>query len=262
MPIQSRIWLAVDGSSSMFLGLNARDRQVGRHELGHREDGRVEVGDERAQEAPGVGVGLGGVDVTAPHRARRPCAVQAQQRGRLRVVDHDEVVSVVELQRVFASAPQIRVLLGRREGLRRALQRVVQGLRRAEELGAAAQHLPVGVQAEVAQQGDRGAQQLGDAAAIGGRVDVQDARAAQRPRLLAQRLEDRPRDDLLIGLQRPPADRDGLEHRSGSRQVERGSHDGFDRRANHGARIEAMIPRAIRGFPRDRACIATGDPAQ
>ena len=117
MPIQSRIWLAVRLGKSRFFGLSgsiagaivshASDGQVRRHELGHREHGRVEVRQKRPQKAPGVGVGLGGVDVTAPHPAGASLAVQAQQRGRLGVVHDDEVIGVVEQRRVLARAVQV-----------------------------------------------------------------------------------------------------------------------------------------------------------
>ena len=49
-----------------------------------------------------------------------------------------------------------------------------------EELVAAVHHLPVGVDADAAQQRHVGREQLGDAAAVGGGVEVEDPRALQR----------------------------------------------------------------------------------
>ena len=60
------------------------------------------------------------------------------------------------------------------------LQRVVDRLGDREELVAAVDHLPVGVDPDAAQQRDVGGEQLGDTTAVGGGVDVQDPGTLQR----------------------------------------------------------------------------------
>ena len=71
------------------------------------------------------------------------------------------------------------------ERLLGALQRVVEELGRVEELLLAEDHVPVGVEADVAHQRHDRVEDLGDAAAEGGGADVEDAlcpRAARRAR--------------------------------------------------------------------------------
>ena len=110
--------------------------------------------------------------------------VVAHRRG-LRVVHHDVVPLAFELQRVVEHALEVDALHLRRPLDVGALQRVVHGLGDREELVAAVDHLPLGVDADIAEQRDVGGEQLGDAAAVRGRVDVQHpgaARAARRAR--------------------------------------------------------------------------------
>ena len=86
------------------------------HELGHRPHRRVVDLDERPEELPHLRVGVGEVDVAAPdplrvgHRATEALAQEAQHRGGLRVVDHDEVVVTVEQQRVVEHLLEVGAL--------------------------------------------------------------------------------------------------------------------------------------------------------
>ena len=91
---------------------------------------------------------------------------------------HDVVPLALELQRVVEHPFEIDALhlvgpldVG-------ALQRVVHELRDAKELVATVDHLPLGFDAEIAQQGDVGREQLRHTPAVRGRVHVEDARAA------------------------------------------------------------------------------------
>ena len=79
-----------------------------------------------------------------------------------------------------------------------ALQRVVHVLGDAEELVAAVDHLPLGLDAEVAQQRNVRREQLGDTAAVRGRVHVQHACAAQRRGQLPDPLERAGLDGVLV----------------------------------------------------------------
>ena len=101
-------------------------------------------------------------------------------RRRLRVVDHDEVPLALELQRVVEHAFEVDVLHVRRPLDVGALQRVVDGLGHREELVAAVDHVPFRIYSHVAQQCNMRGEQLGDAAAVRGRVEVQHPGAPQR----------------------------------------------------------------------------------
>ena len=98
------------------------------------------------------------------------------RRG-LGIVDDHEVVVAFEQQRVVEDLLEVGALHRRGPLDVGALQAVVHGLGDGEELVAAVHHLPVGVDADAAEQGDVGRQQLGDAAAVRGRVEVEHPRA-------------------------------------------------------------------------------------
>ena len=102
---------------------------------------------------------------------------EAQERRGLRVVDEADVEVVVELLRVelVVAEPDRPLLLG--EVLRVALERVVHLLGRVEELLAAVDDVPVGLEADVAHQRDERVEQLAHPAAERGRRDVRDAQA-------------------------------------------------------------------------------------
>ena len=119
-------------------------------------------------------------------------------RGRLRVVDDDEVVLAVERERVVDHPLEVDALhrgvpldIG-------ALQRVVHRLGDAEELVAAVDDLPVDFEAGVSRERDVGREQLGDATAVGGRVDVQDPGSVQRRRELTDAFNGPGLDDRLV----------------------------------------------------------------
>ena len=126
-----------------------------------------------------VGVGVGEVDVAAPdplgvaHPAAEALAQEAEHRCGLRIVDDDEVVVAVEQQRVVEHLLEVDALHRRGPLDVGALQAVVHGLGDREELVAAVHHLPVGVDADAAEQRDVRREQLGDAAAVRGRVEVE-----------------------------------------------------------------------------------------
>ena len=109
--------------------------------------------------------------------------------GGLRVVHHHVVPLALELQRVVEHALEVGALHLARPLDVGALQRVVDVLGDAEELVAAVDHLPLGLDAEVAQQRDVGREQLGDAAAVRGRVHVEHSLARERRRELPNSLE-------------------------------------------------------------------------
>ena len=137
---------------------------------------------------------------------RAPAAPRAEGRARRRSRSSPAVHS-----RSPASWQGSRALLVG-ELLRVALQRVVERLGRREEPIVAADHLPVGDDAEVVQQRHGGAQQLRDAAAVAGGVHVQDARAAQWLCARAKLLEQAVSGDAAVVLKRTLADVNGLQH--------------------------------------------------
>src|SRR4029077_6114689 len=136
------------------------------YELRHREHGGVVLGEERAQEAPDGGVRVRGVDVRAPDPARAALAREPEQRGRLRIVDEDEVVTRVEAGGVRPRGGEVAGLVGVGEGHGRPLPSVVYCPRYLAELRVAADVRPVRLQALVGEQRHDRTQQLRDTATV------------------------------------------------------------------------------------------------
>ena len=105
-----------------------------------------------------------------------------EQAGRLRVVDDHDVPALLEVARVHRVVALEDLPLLVRDRLLVALERVVHQLRDVEELLAPEDHVPVRVEADVAHQRHDRVEDLRDAAAERGRVDVQDALALERLR--------------------------------------------------------------------------------
>jgi len=96
-------------------------------------------------------------------------------------VDHDEVVVFVEHVGVLLVVARPDLAHLRRPLQQHPLQAVMHRLRDVKELVGAADHLPVGFEAEVRHQRHERGQNLGDAAAERRGVDVQHPRPAQPP---------------------------------------------------------------------------------
>ena len=155
-----------------------------------REDPAVGGLDQRAQEVPCVPhpcVGAIGTDVAAPdHRhvgeRRDPLA----HAGRLRVVEVDDVTGLDQLGKGLGVLPADLEVLGmlglaqRRADAVGAVQAVVEALGDPEELGVAADDHPAHVGAGSARVGEQRVQQLGDAAADLGRVEMPDDTAVEQ----------------------------------------------------------------------------------
>ena len=152
-------------------------------EVGSREDvgvGLLDVGPEEVPRGVRVRVRLIEPDVAAPddHRARRPQRVD--HAGGLRVVEEDDVAVGDELcelrgrrsQRLLVELALADAELAAVAG--DAVQQVVDPLRELEEGGFAADHTPAAVEADPADVGEQRLQELGDATAARGRVDVPD----------------------------------------------------------------------------------------
>jgi len=173
--------------------------------------------DEGAEELPDLGVGRGQVDVAAPDPFRGGpadllVAEEAQESCRLRVV-HDHVVpTVFERERVVEHAFEVRTLHRGRPLDVGALQRVVHVLGDREELVAAVHHLPLGVDVETAQERNVRRQQLGDATAVRGGVDVEDARTTKRFGELAYALDGGATDHVRVVGKVLLEEGDALQH--------------------------------------------------
>ncbi len=139
-------------------------------------------------------------------------ADELAHRGRLRVVHDDEVPLAVELQRVVEDALEVDALHLRGPLDLGALQRVVHGLGDAEELVAAVDHLPLGLEADIAGERDVGREQFGDAAAVRGGVHVEDAGAWQRLGELADAFDRPGLDDALVVVEVLVEQRNTFEH--------------------------------------------------
>ena len=130
----------------------------------------------------------------------------------LRVVDDHEVVVAFEQQRVVEDLLEVDALHRRRPLDVGALQAVVDGLRDGEELVAAVHHLPVGIDADAAEQGDVGGEQLGDAAAVRGGVEVEHPRPRRGCGELADPFDDIAPDDARVVVEVLFEQRDAVEH--------------------------------------------------
>jgi hypothetical protein len=139
-------------------------------------------------------------------------AVERQDCRRLRVVDDDHVVRLLEQGGVSLARRGEGCPLGLGQAPLGTLEAVVDRLRDREEALVARDHLPLGDEAQVVQDWDHRAQQLGHTPAVGGGVQVEDAQAAQFVRQLAKPVEDRVGGDASVGFERPLADVDGLQH--------------------------------------------------
>ena len=173
-----------------------------RYELLHRENQSLVVGQGRLEEGENLLIGMGSVNVAAPDPTGAVAPVQAQQRGRLRIV-HDDIV-VMLLQEVSDSLVlgQIDVLDlgGEVEG--GASEGVVEPLRHLEKLRTSWNHQLVGVDSQRPVQGHQGAEQLGYAAAVGRGVDVGHPPAAVKGCQLLQLSQLFITDDGSVAVQR------------------------------------------------------------
>src|SRR5215207_9953635 len=91
----------------------------------------------------------------------------------LRVVYHNEVVLFLEQLRVAGRVSEVGLLFCGRQFAWGSLQAIVDRLCYQEEGLIPCDQLPVGQEAQVAQEGYLGAEDLGDSAAVGGCVDVE-----------------------------------------------------------------------------------------
>ena len=133
--------------------------------------------------------------------------------GRLRVVDDDHVPVAVQALGVHrvVGVEHLPLLVGDR--LLVALERVVHQLGDVEELLAAEDHVPVGVEADVAHQRHQRVEDLRDAAAERRRADVEDALALQRLGELADLARPGPAaDEVGVVGQRALPEGDFLKH--------------------------------------------------
>ena len=94
-------------------------------------------------------------------------------------MDDDVVPAVLEQQRVVEDTLEVRAPHRRGPLDLGTLEPVVGFLGDGEELVAALEHLPLGLHADAAQQRDVGREQLGDAAAVRGGVEVEHPGALQ-----------------------------------------------------------------------------------
>ena len=131
------------------------------------------------------------------------------------------------------------------ERLLGALQRVVEELGRVEELLLAEDHVPVGVEADVAHQRHDRVEDLRDAAAEGGRADVEDALALERLRQLADPLDQLLAGDVRVVGEGLLAECDFLKHRRSSTAA-RSAVDA--RAAQPPATVSGRLPRVTSTF--------------
>ena len=96
------------------------------------------------------------------------------------------------------------------------LEGVVHGLGDGEELVAAVHDLPVGVEADAAQERDVGGQELGDTSAVRRGVEVEDPLSGQWAGELADPLDGVGSDDVGVVVELLLEQRDAVQHRAPS----------------------------------------------
>ena len=138
----------------------------------------ADIGEEELPRHARQRVGPVEPDVTAPHRRAADLADRGDQAGRLRVVDDHHVLGLDELPELGGIAlghlvedaacviAEIAAVSGR------SVQEVVDPLGEDEEVLVALDHHPARVDAGPARVGEERDEHLGNAAALGGRVDV------------------------------------------------------------------------------------------
>ena len=180
--------------------------------LGHVEHRQVVGLEHRQQEVEHLRVGRGEVDVAAPDPLRPVLGRVHPEGGRLRVVDDHEVVVVREAAHVHEVVPLEHRLVGVAQRARVPLERVVHLLGDVEELVAAEHDLPVGLQAGVVHQGDEAVEDLRDAPAEAGGVDVQHPLALEGPGQRPDVGHQVAGHDAVVVGQRLVADVDAADH--------------------------------------------------
>ncbi len=150
--------------------------------------------------------------MTAPDPVRPALGKVLDHPRRLRVVDEHEVVVVLELLRVQRLVAAEDLLLRLGQGLRIALEGVVDRLRRREELVAAVDDPPLGVQARVAHQRHERVVDLGHPAAERGRGQVHEPLAREGLRQPADLLHQAAGRDRRVIDERLLSDVDELQH--------------------------------------------------
>ena len=214
------------------------------------EDEGIGALNVRDQEPPGFArevVGRVDAHVRAPDD-RHPCLEQPRDHaGRLRIVQQHDVRGTNALRHqldvVLAAA-----LVGGTLGLAQrtsiacvSVQPVVQALGYAEELGVACDRYPARITPAAARVSDQRAQHLGDAATLGGRVDV-----PERPRL----------EQLAPAAERvlEARERVGSEHVSQALRVERSDGDVLEPHAREHSPLSPALCVLTSGFRWIRGC--------
>ncbi len=126
-------------------------------------------------------------------------------------MDHDEVV-VLPTVGILPVRLNPEVAFGDRPVVRMPLEGVVHRLRHTEELIAARDDLPVGVEPKVPHERRHGGEDFGDASAVRRRVDVQHPRTRERSRILANCLDHPWKDNGAVGLEGLRSEFDGSKH--------------------------------------------------
>ena len=169
-----------------------------RHVAAHVPDRGVVLADEGHQVLDRVGVRRREVDVAAPDPGSSLVGNVPADRCGLGIVDDYHVPSARDLRRVELVVALEDLPLLVREGVRVALQRVVEALRGVVELLAAQHHLPFGLDTDVVHERDQRVEDLGDAAAEGGRREVEHAQALKVLRELADLRDQWPSGEVCV----------------------------------------------------------------
>lgn len=168
--------------------------------LGKREDSRIIPIDGWRKVIPGVRKRSGEINMAAPEPSLM--IAQLNQAQRLRVM-HDDDVELIEplLGGIGVRNVAVHGHGARRELHRVAMQAVVYILGEGKELRRSIDDQPLGLNAHVIHERGQAREDLGDPAALVGRIDMQNLDAAQPARLLEYAFDGGRSDERLIAIQ-------------------------------------------------------------
>src|ERR1041385_8203551 len=141
------------------------------------------------------------IDVTAPDPASAIAHARTDETCRLRVMNHEQVLTELHAGSVLFVVEHEYVFGLRGEVVFAAMQRVVKAFRDFEEVVAAGNDLPLGVNFQFIHQWNKAIEDFGDAAAYGGRAHHLDRFPLQLPREKVEFIEFGAADDGLVVIQ-------------------------------------------------------------
>ena len=148
----------------------------------HREDAGVVTRHDAPQIAPGEMVRVADIDVAAPDPLPFAVRTQVEQIGRLRIVNEHEICVLefcAQALGVFGNDVFVQPEARLWKAARCSLQTVVEEFGHTEEIFAALNDFPRGIDSQIVHERNQPTQDFGDATAGTGGIDMHDAGPGQ-----------------------------------------------------------------------------------